>query len=93
MQQLVRERPADGEAQLATLYDRYKDVPVPPAKTKHSVWCWMRMLVTRLWNRWRKLTLDLTRPELKMDGISNSSERLIVWWIKERYRTMRGYKC
>ena len=52
----------------------------------------MRMLVTRLWNRWRKLTLDLTRPELAMDGTNNSSERLIGWWIKERYRTMRGYK-
>ena len=92
LKQLVRERPADGEEQLETMYDRYKDVPAPPGKTKHSVWYRMRMLVTRLWNRWRKLTLDLTRPELKMDGTNNSSERLIGWWIKERYRTMRGYK-
>jgi transposase-like protein len=92
LKQLVRERPADGEEQLETMYDRYKDVPVPQGKTKHSVWYRMRMLVTRLWNRWRKLTLDLTRPELKMDGTNNSSERLIGWWIKERYRTMRGYK-
>ncbi len=90
LQQLVRERPAAGEAQLASMYDRYKDVPVPPAKTKHSVWYRMRMLITRLWNRWRKLTLDLTRDD--MDGTNNSSERLIGWWIKERYRTMRGYK-
>ena len=91
-QQLVRERPADGEEQLETMYTRYQDVPVPPGKTKHSVWYRMRMLITRLWNRWQKLTLDLTRPELKMDGTNNSSERLIGWWIKERYRTMRGYK-
>ena len=27
-----------------------------------------------------------------LDGTNNSSERLIGWWIKERYRTMRGYK-
>lgn len=27
-----------------------------------------------------------------MDGTNNGSERLIGWWIKERYRTMRGYK-
>ena len=92
LKRLVRERPPDGEDQLETLYDCYKDVPVPPQGTKHSVWYRMRMLVTRLWNRWRKLTLDLTRPELKMDGTNNSSERLIGWWIKERYRTMRGYK-
>jgi hypothetical protein len=50
----------------------------------------MRMLVTRLWNRWRKLTLDLTRDD--MDGTNNRCERLIGWWIKERYRTMRSYK-
>lgn len=92
LKQWVRERPSDGERQLGTMYDRYKDVPVPPGKTKHSVWYRMRMMVTRLWNRWRKLTLDLTRDDLDMDGTNNSSERLIGWWIKERYRTMRGYK-
>ena len=92
LQRLVRKRPAAGEEQLETLYDFYKAVPVPPTGTQHSVWYRMRMLVTRLWNRWRKLTLDLTRPELAMDGTNNSCERLIGWWIKERYRTMRGYK-
>ncbi|MEA3309415.1 MAG: transposase [Chloroflexota bacterium] len=92
LQQLIRARPPDGEEQLETLYERYQAVPAPQGQTKHSVWYRMRMLVTRLWNRWRKLTLDLTRPELKMDGTNNSSERLIGWWIKERYRTMRGYK-
>lgn len=90
VQRLVRERPADGEQYLEHLYDRYKEVPVPAATTKHSVWYRMRMLVTRLWNRWRNLTLDLRRNDL--DGTNNSCERLIGWWIKERYRTMRGYK-
>ena len=50
------------------------------------------MLITRLWNRWSRLTLDLRRTDLDMDGTNNASERLIGWWIKERYRTMRGYK-
>lgn len=90
LQDLVRERPADGAEQLETLYERYKVVPPPPAKTKHSVWYRMRMWVTRLWNRWANLTLDLRRDDL--DGTNNSCERLIGWWIKERYRTMRGYK-
>jgi hypothetical protein len=28
----------------------------------------------------------------RLDGTNNASERAIGWWIKERYRTMRGYK-
>ena len=37
------------------------------------------------------LTLDQKRDDL--DGTNNASERVIGWWLKERYRTMRGYKC
>jgi hypothetical protein len=28
----------------------------------------------------------------RLDGTNNASERAIGWWIKERYRSMRGYK-
>lgn len=28
-----------------------------------------------------------------VDGTSKGCEHAIGWWIKERYRTMRGYKC
>jgi len=90
MQRLVRERPADGETQLEVMYDRYKDVPVPESGKRHPVWYRMRMAVTRLWLHWRQLTLDQHRDDL--DGTNNACERLIGWWIKERYRTMRGYK-
>jgi transposase-like protein len=90
MQQLIRERPEDGEAQLARMYERYKDVPTPEPGERHSVWYRARMMVTRLWLRWRCLTLDQRRADL--DGTNNACERLIGWWIKERYRTMRGYK-
>jgi len=90
MQRLVRERPADGETQLEAMYDRYKDVPGPENGQRHTVWYRMRMAVTRLWLRWRHLTLDQHRDDL--DGTNNACERLIGWWIKERYRTMRGYK-
>jgi hypothetical protein len=48
------------------------------------------MLITRLWDNWKRLTLDQQRDDL--DGTNNSCERVIGWWIKERYRTMRGYK-
>jgi len=88
--QLVRERPKDGDDQLAAMYERYKGVVQPPVGQHHSVWYRMRMLITRLWDRWSRLTLDLRRGD--MDGTNNAAERLIGWFIKERYRTMRGYK-
>ena len=87
---MVRERPADGADQLKKLYRRYQAAPVPKKGQRHTVWYRIRMLVTRLWNRWTNLTLDQHRDDL--DGTNNSCERLIGWWIKERYRTMRGYK-
>ena len=72
------------------MYHRYQAAPVPKVGERHTVWYRMRMLITRLWERWYRLTLDQRRDDL--DGTNNSSERLIGWWIKERYRTMRGYK-
>jgi hypothetical protein len=27
-----------------------------------------------------------------LDGTNNATERAIGWWVKERYRPMRGYK-
>ena len=90
LQQLVRERPADGCEQLEQLYHRYKQVPQPSKGQRHTAWYRLRMLITRLWNRWRRLTLDQRRDDL--DGTNNSAERMIGWWCEERYRTMRGYK-
>ncbi len=90
VKQLIRERPANGAEQLEALYHRYQGAPVPQKGKRHSVWYRMRMLVTRLWERWPRLTLDQRRDDL--DGTNNMSERLIGWCIKERYRTMRGYK-
>lgn len=91
LQQLIRERPTDAPDHLQGLYARYQAAPKPPQGKRHPVWYRMRMLITRLWNRWSRLTLDLRRADLDMDGTNNASERLIGWWIKERYRTMRGY--
>lgn len=86
----IRERPSDGEQRLAEMYERYKEVPPPETGDRHTVWYRMRMMVTRMWLRWRCLTLDQRRDDL--DGTNNACERLIGWWIKERYRTMRNYK-
>jgi transposase-like protein len=90
LQELVRARPSDAETRLEQLYARYQQAPQPKAGERHTVWFRMRMLITRLWERWHRLTLDQRRTDL--DGTNNSSERLIGWQIKERYRSMRGYK-
>jgi transposase-like protein len=90
VQQLVRERPKEAPSQLQLLYHCYKAAPVPKKGERHTAWYRTRTLITRLWERWHRLTLDQQRDDL--DGTNNSTERLIGWWIKERYRTMRGYK-
>ena len=90
IQQLVRERPPDAPKRLEEMYNRYMAAPVPKKGQRHTVWYRMRMRITRLWENWDRLTLDQRRDDL--DGTNNSSERLIGWWIKERYRMMRGYK-
>ena len=90
IQQLVRKRPPEAPDRLEKMYYRYMAAPVPKKGQRHTVWYRMRMRITRLWENWDRLTLDQRRDDL--DGTNNSSERLIGWWIKERYRTMRGYK-
>jgi hypothetical protein len=90
IQQLVRKRPPDATDTLEKMYYRYMAAPVPKKGERHTIWYRMRMRITRLWENWHRLTLDQRRDDL--DGTNNSSERLIGWWIKERYRMMRGYK-
>jgi hypothetical protein len=47
------------------------------------------------WNLWPRLTNYRTWQGANgemLDGTNNGSERAIGWWIKGRYRTVRGYK-
>ena len=90
LQRLAREHPPDGATQLKAMYHRYKGAPAPGKGKRHPVGYRMRMLVTRLWDNWKRLTLYQRRGDL--DGTNNTTERVIGWWIKERYRTMRGYQ-
>lgn len=90
LQGLIWTRPTHARRYLKHLYHRYKAAPASPPGRRHSIWYRVRMLITRLWNRWQRLTLDQRRTDL--DGTNNACERVIGWWIKERYRTMRGYK-
>jgi transposase-like protein len=90
LQKLIRERPENGEVQLEQLYDHYAPVRAPKKGQHYTVLYRLRLLITRLWERWGRLTLDQRRDDL--DGTNNAAERMIGWWCKERYRPMRGYK-
>ncbi len=98
---LVRERPADGQsvALLEAVHRRYMGAPAPnrrgevPEKTTLAYR--MRLFSLDRWNLWPRLTLYRTWQHEgggRLDGTNNATERAIGWWVKERYRTMRGYK-
>jgi hypothetical protein len=53
------------------------------------------MLYLDRWELWPRLTRYRCwrgSGGEEVDGTNNASERGIGWWIKERYRPMRGYK-
>ena len=55
----------------------------------------MRLFSLDRWNLWPRLTFYRTWQDEdgeRLDGTNNATERAIGWWVKERYRTMRGYK-
>jgi hypothetical protein len=59
------------------------------------MWYRTRLLVLHLWNNWSRLTLyqRWQGPDgERLDGTNNACERAIGWGVKERYRSMRGYK-
>jgi transposase-like protein len=95
VQGLIEGHPHDGEKQLAALYQRYCAAPAPREGEKATMWYRMRLSVLHLWNNWSRLTLyqRWQGPDgERFDGTNNSCERAIGWGVKERYRSMRGYK-
>jgi len=93
--ELIHSRQPEEEADLEVLHYGYTGA-APPGKGEHSSVAYrLRMLFLDRWNLWRRLTRYRTweGPQGEtIDGTNNASERAIGWWIKERYRTMRGYK-
>jgi transposase-like protein len=87
--------PGNGEQLLAAMYDRYAAAPAPKKGKRATLWYRMRNHVLRLWNHWRRYTCyrnGLADDRLTVEETNNGTERVIGWTIKERYRTMRGYK-
>lgn len=88
---------ASGEATLAAIHRRYAQAAAPKrgAEEKTSLAYRLRLFTLDRWNLWGRLTLYRTWKDSQgraLDGTNNVTERVIGWWVKERYRTMRGYK-
>jgi len=94
---LMRERqptPA-ASATLAAIHHRYLGATKPPKGGTMSLAYRLRLFSLDRWNLWGRLTryrLWEGPAGETLDGTNNACERAIGWWVKERYRSMRGYK-
>jgi len=96
LEETILARAPGSQRHLDELCRRYQDAPVPKRGLKASPWYRLRLLTLDLAEDWPRLTL--TERYRERDGqrlvpaTNNVSERGIGLNIKERYRTMRGYK-
>lgn len=78
------------------IYLRYAKARKPGKGNKHDIAYRMRNLFMDRWNLLPRLTFYRTWKDEYgneiLDGTNNHCERAIGWWIKERCRSMRGYK-
>mgnify|MGYP005857044321 CR=1 FL=1 len=94
---LVRERDPtpDAAADLRAIHRRYQGAPPPHKGDAASLAYRLRLFSLDRWQLWDRLTRYrtwTTSDGEKRDGTNNTTERAIGWWVKERYRSMRGYK-
>jgi transposase-like protein len=96
LKQLIHSRQPEEQPILEQLYLRYAAAHKPGKGRRFDVAYRMRNLFLDRWTLWPRLTFYRTwRDEhgnLNLDGTNNDCERSIGWWVKERYRSMRGYK-
>jgi transposase-like protein len=93
--ELVRSRQREQAPELEALHRRYLQAAPPREGAHQSLAYRLRLLFLDRWNLWHRLTRyrSWKGPQGEtLDGTNNACERAIGWWIKERYRTMRGYK-
>ena len=96
LKEMIHSRRPEDQPRLEGIYLRYANAHRPGKGKKHSVAYRIRNLFMDRWNLWPRLTFyrnwkDEYGNEI-LDGTNNHCERAIGWWIKERYRSMRGYK-
>ena len=105
LEELIKSRQPEEEAALEKMHLRYIEASPPDKGQKATPAYRLRLLFLDRWNLWSRLTRYRTwqGPNGEtLDGTNNpgssgprtegGSERAIGWWVKERYRTMRGYK-
>ena len=96
LKEMIHSRIPNEQYLLEQLYLRYANARKPGKGKKHDVAYRMRNLFMDRWNLWPRLTFYRTWKDdyghRMIDGTNNHCERSIGWWIKERYRSMRGYK-
>ena len=95
LDELIRSRQPNQEDELEIMHLRYVAAAPPGENEQASAAYRLRLLFLDRWTLWRRLTCYRTwqgRDGETIDGTNNNAERAIGWWIKERYRTMRGYK-
>jgi transposase-like protein len=95
LEELIKGLPHDGQQQLDLLASRYQSAPPPKPGHKASMWYRLRMLTLDWSENWSRLTRFQSwrgPASEKLDGTNNVTERVIGQYIKERYRSMRGYK-
>ena len=93
--ELVHRRQPEQAAELAEMAARYAPASAPRPGQTFSLAYRLRLLFLDRWNLWGRLTRYRTwrgPAGQQLDGTNNASERAIGWWLKERYRPMRGYK-
>jgi transposase-like protein len=92
---VIAAMPSDGQAQLEQLLARYQLAPPPSQGHRATMWYRFRRMVLDWSENWSRLSLYRTwrgPQQEKLDGTNNVTEQIIGQRVKERYRTMRGYK-
>jgi transposase-like protein len=99
LQRLIHTRDPgeEGVEQLRTIHQRYVQAATPRQRRAEQMTLAykLRLFTLDRWLLYRRLTFYRTwtaADGTMLDGTNNVSERAIGWWIKERYRSMRGYK-
>lgn len=90
-----RQPTTEASAALEAIHRRYLAAPKPRAGETMSLAYRLRLFSLDRWNLWRRLTRYRTwvgSDGERLDGTNNACERAIGWWVKERYRAMRGYQ-
>ncbi len=93
--ELISSRQPEQGSELESMHRRYLAAAPPKKGSIASLAYRLRLLYLDRWNLWSRLTRyrKWCGPhEEQLDGTNNACERAIGWWIKERYRSMRGYK-